>query len=604
MFDELLSSMTVEQLKQRLVSLETRERPSRKADIISLLRRHLLSSQLEDYWGKLEAVDRHAVAEAIYNWDGRFHPARFSNKYSAIPQAFQMGSSSRSKQHRKTGNTLSLFFYNGTVPEELCVKLKAFVPEPEADTLKAITDKDLPGVYPPVGEKYPEDPASSRFRVRKVAMETVVRHDLPALLHLVDGGQINVSDKTGLATAASLRKIENVLMGGDFYCAEDEEELNKWDPGPLHPIRAYAWPLLLQSGGLAKRNGKKLDLTRKGKTALHAPFADTLKEVYRRWCNKGLLDEFRRINVIKGQAGKGRRMTATAERRAVIEEALMCCPVGEWVQIDELFRFMQAQGYDFEVAHTPWKLYVGDSHYGSLGYGGHHEFDILQGHYILVYLFEYLATMGLIDVAYTLPFGMRDDYRELWGVDDLRLFSRYDGLLYFRLNPLGAWCIDLYDEYQPTESPEAPLLTVSEDLQIDLLRTAEQGELLLLDRYAERISNRTWLLTPESAFGALDQGQNPGVFFEFLEHRSQQPPGPAVVDFFTGIESRRVALKDGGEGRLLHCSNTKIVDLLTSDPATRDYCLKAGAKLLVVPEKAEKGFREGLRKLGYFFPSG
>ena len=53
-------------------------------------------------------------------------------------------------------------------------------------------------------------------------METVVRHDLPALLHLVDSGQVGVSDKTGLATAASLRKIEAVLMGGDFYSAEDE----------------------------------------------------------------------------------------------------------------------------------------------------------------------------------------------------------------------------------------------------------------------------------------------------------------------------------------------------------------------------------------------
>jgi len=95
--------------------------------------------------------------------------------------------------------------------------------------------------------------------------------------------------------------------------------------------------LLLQTGGLAKRNGKKLDLTRKGKTALRAPFAETVKEGYGRWRDKGMLDEFRRIQVVKGQAGKGRRMTAAAERRAVIEETLESCPLGEWVQVDELF---------------------------------------------------------------------------------------------------------------------------------------------------------------------------------------------------------------------------------------------------------------------------
>jgi hypothetical protein len=52
------------------------------------------------------------------------------------------------------------------------------------------------------------------------------------------------------------------------------------------------------------------------------------------------------------------------------------------------------------------------------------------------------------------------------------------------------------------------------------------------------------------------------------------------------------------------CTDAGLVRLLTSDPATRDHCLQAGAKLLVVPEKAEKILREGLRKLGYIFPAG
>jgi hypothetical protein len=148
------------------------------------------------------------------------------------------------------------------------------------------------------------------------------------------------------------------------------------------------------------------------------------------------------------------------------------------------------------------------------------------------------------------------------------------------------------------------LLTVSEDLHIDLLRAAEPGELLLLDRYAERISEQTWLVTPGSVLGAMEQGQDPGVFLEFLEHRSERPLTPAAADFFAEIENRRVALRDGGAARLLRCSDAGIVRLLTSDPGTRDHCLKGGAKLLVVPEKAEKGFRKGLRKLGYIFPAG
>ncbi len=80
MVDESLSFLTVDLLKPRLALRDRRERPARKAGIIALLGRHLLSPQLRDYWEKLESVDRHAVAEAIHNWDGQFDPTRFSGK--------------------------------------------------------------------------------------------------------------------------------------------------------------------------------------------------------------------------------------------------------------------------------------------------------------------------------------------------------------------------------------------------------------------------------------------------------------------------------------------------------------------------------------------
>ena len=40
-------------------------------------------------------------------------------------------------------------------------------------------------------------------------------------------------------------------------------------------------------------------------------------------------------------------------------------------------------------------------------------------------LFEYAATLGMIDVAYVDPEGARTDFRRLWGVDELRFLSRY-----------------------------------------------------------------------------------------------------------------------------------------------------------------------------------
>jgi hypothetical protein len=54
------------------------------------------------------------------------------------------------------------------------------------------------------------------------------------------------------------------------------------------------------------------------------------------------------------------------------------------------------------------------------------SWKILQARYALCLLFEYAATLGLIDVAYIPPHGARPDYGNLWGVDDLSFFSRYD----------------------------------------------------------------------------------------------------------------------------------------------------------------------------------
>ncbi|MGH3674919.1 MAG: hypothetical protein ACRDU5_04125, partial [Mycobacterium sp.] len=49
-------------------------------------------------------------------------------------------------------------------------------------------------------------------------------------------------------------------------------------------------------------------------------------------------------------------------------------------------------------------------------------------------LFEYAATLGLIDVTYTDPADARDDFRDNWGADDLDYLSRYDGLRAIRIN--------------------------------------------------------------------------------------------------------------------------------------------------------------------------
>lgn len=164
-------------------------------------------------------------------------------------------------------------------------------------------------------------------------------------------------------------------------------------------------------------------------------------------------------------------MTAPVDRRIAVEDALMECPVGRWMRFDDFSQFMYVKPFDFSVTHDPWRLYIGDSRHGSLGYAGYHDWDILHGRYVMCLLFEYAATLGMIDVAYTHPDGARLDFTGIGGADELVFLSRYDGLRYFRINPLGAWCLDMADEYVPAAPPPTGSVTVYPDL-----RTRWNGE--------------------------------------------------------------------------------------------------------------------------------
>jgi hypothetical protein len=317
---------------------------------------------------------------------------------------------------------LLLYYQEGNygVPADLDEPLRAFAPKPAPVQLHTI-------------HALPETVGESRLVVRNTERDAMV--DVTVLLRLVDQDKVQVSDKTSLPGTATLRLLTDSLVDSDFYAGDTEKHPGSQEIGA---IKAFSWPVLLQAAGLVQRNGTRLALTPAGLKALSAPPAGVLSMIWKKWLKSSLLDEFSRVDVIKGQKSKSRVMTALAPRRAVIGDMLGRCPVKTWISVDDFSRFMQATAHTFEVTHDPWALYICEREYGSLGHDGFHSWDILQLRYLLCFLFEYAAALGIIDVAYIEPHGARDDFRELWGADDLEFLSRYDGLVYFRLTPLGA----------------------------------------------------------------------------------------------------------------------------------------------------------------------
>ena len=251
--------------------------------------------------------------------------------------------------------------------------------------------------------------------------------NLVAVLELAADGHVRCSAATRCPSVSTVKLVEDVLVTGDYY-----------DVG--EPIAAFAWPLLILTGGLAQLTENRLELTIRGRAVLAGPGYPALGALWARWRQSVSTDELSRIEAIKGQR-RPSTLTPAVGRRAVVTAALATLEPGVWTGIDELFGFLQTQRPPLVAARSMlalWRLYIADSYYGSLGHAGPRAWDIVEGRYALCVLFEYAATVGLIDVAYADPCGARDDYRALWGADQYAYLSRYDGLVAVRVNQLGA----------------------------------------------------------------------------------------------------------------------------------------------------------------------
>lgn len=140
--------------------------------------------------------------------------------------------------------------------------------------------------------------------------EQEAQANLLAVLQLCAAGKLRCSPKTHRPGAATVTAVAEILHDGDFY--------------PADPMAAFAWPLLLQAGGLAELSSGKLVLTARGRAALSKPPQGTLKLLWQRWLTRGLLDEFSRIEEIKGQRAAA-VLSAAGPRRKTVGQALAAC---------------------------------------------------------------------------------------------------------------------------------------------------------------------------------------------------------------------------------------------------------------------------------------
>jgi hypothetical protein len=428
-----------------------------------------------------------------------------------------------------------------------------------------------------------EPEAQVRYRAAAACREVL------AVLRLVAGGGLRCSEKTRRPSAATVVAVSGVLEEGDFY--------------PGEPVAAFAWPLLLQAGGLAEVAGGRLQLTTKGRAALLAPPERTIRQLWSRWVSSAVIDEMSRVEEIKGQRVAG-ALSAAGPRRKAVAAGLGACEPGAWILIEDLFAGLCRRGPRFAVARNLWKLYLVDREYGSLGYDGFGEWPVVEGRYVLAVLFEYAGALGLFDLAYQEPDGARDDFHGNWGSDDLPYLSRYDGLLAVRMNELGAY---VFGHTQAFEPPVLELSASTADRPVKVLPnhdvvvtgTLPPSGRLVLDAFARQTSERVWTITLESVLAALGAGRQVRELAGFLSGESATEVPPTLTRLLGDAEVRARVVRDEGVVRLISCADVATATLVARDRRAGRYCRLVGDRYLAVPVDQEAKFRAALAAVGY-----
>ena len=594
--DAALEDTSYDIVKVLAKKLDLKPKSRRKEDAIAELKPFVeKTAKAVKLFLTLDSLQQKAVAEAVFHQNNEYDDGRFAAKYKSSPR-FKI----KLSEYESEPTLLCLFIYSDEfgefIPKDLAAKLKPFVPQPKGFFLKIVDE--LPKTITIRFPDWQKKPAQiTPLTVRETEAEAL--QDFWTVLRLIEEKKIAVSDKTFYPSAKSVEEITAVLRDGDFYEIKENKEYYP----QIGAIKGFAWAMILQASKLTNVSAKKLALSNEGRKTLNKPAHAIIKILWQYWVKTTLLDEFNRVDEIKGQKRKGRtNLTGIKPRREAVADSFQLCPVGEWISIDEFFRCVRLN-FDFTVARDEWNLYISDSNYGSLGYEYGANFDkwyVFQARYILAVLFEYCATFGLIDVAYISPFGARQDFGDLWGADDIDFLSHYDGLKFIRINKLGAFCFGLAENYELPKIAVKSSFTILPNLKIKIISAnLTGGEDLFLENFAEKETPGIWHLSREKAINALENGQKISALREFLESREDQILPKTVEGFLRDSEKRANALTDKGTARIVECETTEIADEIAGNPHTKKLCQKVGKKSLAIFEPDEKKFRETVRKIGY-----
>jgi hypothetical protein len=584
----ILLSINFDVLNALARKLQVPKPHAKKMDLVNAL-----NSYLNDNMGKvvnhLSEVERKLLSEAAYS-DGSIDPIGFTAKYGQacpVPDAYVYPPSKASP--------LVLLFGAGYGPKWLAPKLaeqlRTVLNKP-AEPRLCITEK-LPATY------LPQQAGWHSAMERPIHIhegEKTVFFELRSVLKLVRAEKIKVNLQ-GRPETPIVKLISKVLASPDFQVEPPAEDADGGSRDVAGPIRAHAWSVLVQQCGWANTISNSLALTDEGQRLLASTEASIFREGIRRFISDPQFDELARVSIRPELHQLGPYLPPVSQRRDLLCRSVARWPVGQWIAFSEVVRFLQAQrafngprpepnafGYYPAVQSVPL-MYVNKC-------------------YLRVLLFESLATLGLVDIAYVYPHdlpieaGNSNYYAG-------RFRHRYDGLLYAKLNALGAYCLGNAQTYEAAISSATRTLRVLPNREIAVIdpHYFSPADRLVLAMFATQKSEHLWELDQKRILSHLESGGTVDDVLLFLEGNCLDSVPETVRIMLSDMAGKASVVRGTASALLVEIADETTAALIAHHAQAKKYCRLAGGKHVVVLQTDYRAFRSALKKLGFIIPN-
>lgn len=573
---ELLDQWTTDQLKEYVKLIAGSTSVTRKGDRIALICQQMLNrDSLAKVWEQLDPVSQRAVSAAYHN-GGEFNANAFVNQYGALPPRPE-------QKNRYWG-----YLYQTPILFDLFVDRRYLLIAqdlmPLLENLALPVERfELKGMEAVPKSVDLEDNSSP---IITVETELIGRTDLLTYLRMIELGHVKLSQSNRQLTAGSVRKVIENLIDGDYRPLPENVTGRT-------TIRPFGLDVFTQEAGLVSQYGT---LTKTGKEYVKTQAPETMLAAFEKWSESDGFDELQRITHLGGVGSKKTRLTPPGFRREKVIEALSWCPANTWISIVDFYRAFIIWDFDFEVEETGYSnLYVGSSYYGSLS--GSSYWDVTRGLYINVILWEYLATVGAVDIAYA-----EDEYVTVLNTDDLYIdepVSQYDSLLYFRVNSWGAFLLGQADNYLTGEPEEKNLFRIDDERRVHLLADCPPAERLQLEVLTEHIDEQTYQLDTAKVLTAVEGGQSVEQITAFLTVNHQGDLPSSTAEWLAALQRNQGAFQESGKAVLIQLKQPGLEELISKDPSLSKICRILDNKTILIRQSQMTRFRNRLKELGY-----